>query len=557
MAVETLYQEVDSGKLMDLDEILGSYGLGRYQVTVCALMGLVLMYSNISPLSYAITAADVKYRCEIPECEDVNDFNKPYNTSWFKSAIPPDNENVDYQKCFMYPYIGPQNSSTENNTKCASTSFSKNASDLIECKKWVFEDTEKTIVTDFSNIMCDENKWKLSMVGTINSIGQFIGIPLSGFISDKYGRKFIVIIGSVSSAILGTMRSFTNGYLSFILFEFLDSVASSGVYGATFVLGLELVSPKARVTASTIMGCFYPMGAVIMGFVAYMVLDWKIMLRIVYLPGLLILGYTWYVPESMRWLQTQNRIEEMTKILSKVAKSNGKALPPSVREALASNPSINNNLVNENKLSFSKLMEKIFDSKEIFLRLINCSFCWVSITSVYYGLSLASIEFYGNRHLNFMLVNAIEVPAFLTSWYFMEHFPRRYTQAGSFLLSGICCISTVNIIPDEYAWIRLILFLGSKFAITMSFNTIYVFTAEMFPTELRMSLFGIASMFGRLGSMIAPQIIFLATIFGKKNVPIVLFGCISFVAGGLAFLFPETKNQKLPDTIKQAEFINP
>jgi hypothetical protein len=33
----------------------------------------------------------------------------------------------------------------------------------------------------------------------------------------------------------------------------------------------------------------------------------------------------------------------------------------------------------------------------------------------------------------------------------------------------------------------------------------YVFTAEMFPTELRMSLFGITSMFGRLGSMIAPQ----------------------------------------------------
>lgn len=50
-----------------------------------------------------------------------------------------------------------------------------------------------------------------------------------------------------------------------------------------------------------------------------------------------------YVPESMRWLQTQNRIEEMSKILSKVAKSNGKTLPPSVKEALLANPIINNN----------------------------------------------------------------------------------------------------------------------------------------------------------------------------------------------------------------------
>lgn len=60
-----------------------------------------------------------------------------------------------------------------------------------------------------------------------------------------------------------------------------------------FISGLELVSPKSRVTVSTLMGCFYPMGAVIMGFAAYMILDWRIMLRVLYLPGLLILGYTW------------------------------------------------------------------------------------------------------------------------------------------------------------------------------------------------------------------------------------------------------------------------
>lgn len=60
-----------------------------------------------------------------------------------------------------------------------------------------------------------------------------------------------------------------------------------------YISGLELVSPKARVSVSTLMGCFYPMGAVIMGFVAYIVLDWRIMLRILYLPGLLILGCIW------------------------------------------------------------------------------------------------------------------------------------------------------------------------------------------------------------------------------------------------------------------------
>lgn len=34
-------------------------------------------------------------------------------------------------------------------------------------------------------LLCEENKWKLSMVGTVNNFGQFIGIPMSGIIADK------------------------------------------------------------------------------------------------------------------------------------------------------------------------------------------------------------------------------------------------------------------------------------------------------------------------------------------------------------------------------------
>lgn len=45
----------------------------------------------------------------------------------------------------------------------------------------------------------------------------------------------------------------------------------------------------------------------------------------------------------MRWLQTQNRIEEMAKILTKVANSNGKTLPNSIKDALVTNGTANNN----------------------------------------------------------------------------------------------------------------------------------------------------------------------------------------------------------------------
>jgi len=59
------------------------------------------------------------------------------------------------------------------------------------------------------------------------------------------------------------------------------------------ISAIEFVSPKSRVLVSTVVGCFYPMGAVIMGFTAYVILDWRIIVRILYLPGLLVLGAAW------------------------------------------------------------------------------------------------------------------------------------------------------------------------------------------------------------------------------------------------------------------------
>lgn len=55
--------------------------------------------------------------------------------------------------------------------------------------------------------------------------------------AQRYGRKYIFITGTVLSAIFGTIKSFAANYYSFLVFEFLDSMASSGVYAATFVLG--------------------------------------------------------------------------------------------------------------------------------------------------------------------------------------------------------------------------------------------------------------------------------------------------------------------------------
>lgn len=58
-------QEMKAGNKdeeIDLDQVLLKFGFGPYQLFVCVLMGFVVMFSNVSPLSYVFTASDLKYR---------------------------------------------------------------------------------------------------------------------------------------------------------------------------------------------------------------------------------------------------------------------------------------------------------------------------------------------------------------------------------------------------------------------------------------------------------------------------------------------------------------
>jgi len=60
-------------------------------------------------------------------------------------------------------------------------------------------------------------------------------------------------------------------------------------------------------------------------------------------------------------------------------------------------------------------------------------------------------------------------------------------------------------VPGIWSYGPLLLYMAGKLCITMAFGTVYIYTAELFPTTLRHSLLGICSMTGRIGSILSPQ----------------------------------------------------
>lgn len=75
----------------------------------------------------------------------------------------------------------------------------------------------------------------------------------------------------------------------------------------------------------------------------------------------------------------------------------------------------------------------------------------ISITLVFYGLSIGATNIAGDKYLNFILVSLVEIPACFLNWLVMESMPRRISLSCMFVLSGLTCV-LYNLTPEsEYA----------------------------------------------------------------------------------------------------------
>ncbi|KAG5868302.1 hypothetical protein JTB14_022786 [Gonioctena quinquepunctata] len=478
-----------------LDSVLVHIGdLGKYQILIFSLVSFAVVLHSAVHTAFVFTALDVGHRCAVPECDSQT----------------------------------PQ---------------------IVSCPSFIYKTEELSILQEY-NLQCEDNLWKLTIVGTVNNIGQFCGLFIGGFISDRYGRKVILIWGMVLCGICGILRTFMPSYELFLAFEFLDAAFGAGTYICGFVLGVELVSPKKRVLTGIISSSCFAAGEIFTAGAAWLVQSWKPLIYILYSPIFLLLTYIWLVPESIRWNLSKGRVEQAKATLRKAAKVNGKELSENILEKLCTESCVESNEGDRKKDRFIEALK----STTLTLRLINCCFCWITCVFLFYGLTLNSVSLAaGNKYLDFMLTALIEIPAYVCCTFMLDLFGRRWSVSGSYLLTGAACSAFLFVPADSHAG-SLSIYLIGKFGATAAFTNLYVITSEMFPTNLRHSFMGCCSTFGRLGGMLAPQMPLLGQLWAP--LPVLSFSVMSFVAAMLTLLFPETTDLRLPDTIEEAENLS-
>lgn len=328
--------------------------------------------------------------------------------------------------------------------------------------------------------------------------------------------------------------------------EFITAGMGTTIYGSGFVLGAEWVSSEYRVLTSIIVAGTVPLGEILLAVCAMYFPHFRSLLLVIFVPGLLVFIYHWLIPESTRWLYVTGRYKQAEKDLKALATSQKRQIPQKTYDSVRIQYQKLDQHETERDAHISFMT--IVRNKTLLLRFISLSFCWIVNSFVFYGIGISSTRIQGdaNKYLSFIIVSFFELPGTFAVLLLLDRCGRRSTLCGSLALSGMAIILS-TLVPDEYKSIIICLLIVSKSAITCSFISLYVYTAELWPTCLRNTMMGMCSMVGRLGGIFAAAVILLTYIM--PELPFILFGASALMSAILIRFNPETNGRKLPDTI--------
>ncbi|CAH1776009.1 unnamed protein product [Owenia fusiformis] len=540
----------------DFDQILRQIGgMGRYQIAMYFLIGLVGIPTGMHNLVSVFIAAVPQHHCVTPSLH--NNFSR---TDILNAFIPYENIDGENQrsKCKIanWPLLltGTEGNSSDPERKLTEyvrerihingSSRNTSGSDIEEiyCTSWEYDKSvyTSTIVSEF-DLVCGSN-WKRALASSIYMTGFLLGAIIFGGLSDKFGRKPVLMFSIVLTVLCGTGAAFIPEYWSFVILRALVAMGAAGQFTVGFVLVMEIMPPKGRMIPGIFFQGFFSGGYTLLSLIAFGVRDHIHLQLLVSLPPLILLVYFWVADESARWLLAEERVNEANIVLTKMARIN--------KAEYSDKLLIDSQNTDEVETDVQGTVIDLIRTPNMRKKTLNICFNWFVNSFVYYGLSFGVDGLPGSVYINLFFSGLVEFPGYLFAVLTLDRIGRRKSLATCLCVGGLACLACFPI-PKHLGLLKTIFSLIGKCAISGSFAIIYLFSAELFPTVVRNVGVGAGSMCARIGGLIAPFIGYAAIAW--KPMPYIIFGVFSIAAGLLTLLLPETLNRALPQTLEDGE----
>ncbi|CAJ1052326.1 solute carrier family 22 member 7-like [Xyrichtys novacula] len=522
---------------MKFENILAEVdGFGKFQIRTILLMVIPRISLPLNFLLNNFIAAIPPHHCDISSLDDGGIFRNLSQAERLVVSIPVQEDGTQ-SSCQMF---------TEPHYHLLLNSSNITELQSVPCQDgWVYDNStfKSTLASDW-DLVCD-NRRANRVTATIFFMGVMVGAAVFGYLSDRFGRKTMLLVSYIATAIFGVASTFSHNFAMFAVMRFLTGVGISGVSIITIVLCIEWVDIKHRTAVGVLMSLDWSCGTALLPLIAYFIRDWRYLTATVTTPLFLAIVTWWWLPESARWLISNGKVQRAHFYLSQCAQMNCREqfmadLKPEVLSKVI--------LVENDKRKYSYF--DLFRTPRLRRLAFLTGIVWFAVTCTYYGISLNVTGFGVNIYLTQFIYGASEVPAKLFIFYALDKIGRRLNQAGTLFMTGLCILCNMFIPTDKWKVRTAVGALGKMFA-EAAFTTIFLYTTELYPTVMRQNGLGFCSFIARLGVSVSPLIMVLEEVWG--HLPSTIFTLVAFVGGLSASCLPETSNVRLPETIEDVE----
>ena len=366
-------------------------------------------------------------------------------------------------------------------------------------------------------------------------LGMFFGAIAAGRIADKVGRKKTIVASMLIWGVAGFALVFSPNVYYLFAMRFVLGLGLGAQFPVALSYLSEIVSGKDRPKFMTLYQLMTPVGFAVAGVLTVLILphfDWRGVYLAEALPAFFVIG----IIKSPLWLEAKGRYEEADAICTKFeqeAIARHKELPP-VEVIVRSDV----------KMSFKDL----FKSKYLKVTVL-CFFVWFISMFSDYGLTtwlttiLIEKGFDVVQSTGFVTIGILGgIPA----WFFASWSAKKFGRKKTFLIAGLCT-SIFGIAYGASTTLVMLIVTGILYQFGKYLNAMMMalYTPELYETAIRTTGNGLATSWGRMGSIVGP--IVLAGVMTSFGVYVTMYiaAAMVIIPGLLVFLFgPETKDKK-------------
>lgn len=341
--------------------------------------------------------------------------------------------------------------------------------------------------------------WLQGWVMSSALLGCLIGVVISGVLSDRYGRKFIMILAAIVFALSAIGTGAANSLNIFILFRIISGIGI-GIASNISPMYLSEVSPPA------VRGRFVAIYqlAVVLGILSAQIVNWLIAQPVVHgediltswngqmgwrwmfwapiFPSIIYLLLTFIVPESPRWLISKGKYSKATDIFARIVNRN-----------------YAEELVSDVQRSVSHVVERVplsqlFKGKALKIAIIGITIAilqqWCGINVVFnYAQEIFSAAGYSVSDMlfNIVITGVVNVVFTFVGMYTVDKLGRRSLMIGGTIgLSLIYAVLGAGYYFQLEGMIMLILVVMAIACYAMTLAPVtWIVISEIFPTRLR------------------------------------------------------------------------